>query len=94
MCLDKIRLTIVGQATFLLSSTRQKIGRIPFTSTAQIAVRTSDKRIFSKHRGKRSFDFDVLVTLTIPELTILDDLEFFELPAETLGKHLSISLLH
>ncbi|KAI6223127.1 hypothetical protein M3Y99_01457900 [Aphelenchoides fujianensis] len=48
-----------------------QIGKIPFSTIVRVGVRTIDQVLH--------------VNLTIPQLQILDDLDFFELPPETLG---------
>uniref|UniRef100_A0AC34QY42 MutS-like protein n=1 Tax=Panagrolaimus sp. JU765 TaxID=591449 RepID=A0AC34QY42_9BILA len=62
---------MVGLGTFYLSDTQQTIGKIPFSTTTQIGILT---------RGTI-----LQVSLKMKELRILEDLDFFNLPAESLN---------
>lgn len=62
---------MIGVARFYLTEARQEIGKIPFSTIVRVGVRSIDQVLH--------------VNLTIPHLEILDDIDFFELPPETLS---------
>uniref|UniRef100_A0A915CN49 Lipid-binding serum glycoprotein C-terminal domain-containing protein n=1 Tax=Ditylenchus dipsaci TaxID=166011 RepID=A0A915CN49_9BILA len=71
---DLAKLSFIGSATFLLADgTHQPIGRIPFATTIQLAV-----KMFRPDSPRLD------VALNIIKLEILEDVDFFELSTETL----------
>ncbi|KAI6186344.1 hypothetical protein M3Y98_00122800 [Aphelenchoides besseyi] len=68
---DEFRIMMIGNAIFYLTESRHEIGKIPFSTIVRVGVRAIDQVLH--------------VNLTIPHLEILDDINFFELPPESLG---------
>lgn len=78
-----------------MTEARQPIGKIPFSTIVRVGVRSIDQvlqgirfisvSVISKKANFFLITISYLVNLTIPHLEILDDIDFFELPPETLS---------
>ncbi|KAE9548909.1 hypothetical protein FO519_007873 [Halicephalobus sp. NKZ332] len=68
---DVMEISIVGLSTFYLADTRQTIGKIPFSTVVEVGIKT---------RGTL-----LQVSLKLRDLRILEDLDFFDIPADSLN---------
>ncbi|CAD5223035.1 unnamed protein product [Bursaphelenchus okinawaensis] len=75
---DSMKVHFIGLATFFIADVgQQPIGKIPFSATTKIHIKQNDNKIF--------------VQISISELEILEDVDFFELsPAQLRGFKTSV----